>query len=160
MEKNNKDGCYFSATRLAEMDEIRHVHQYNDNAIRLTKTLGDLGGLTDIGLHMVRIEPGRETTEHHFHGQDEEFVFILSGHGLARLGDDSFPIGPGDVLLFPKGGPAHSMLNDSSEDLTYLMGGTRSPIDVCTYPHLARRQYNVAGKREWADLEAFTKVER
>jgi uncharacterized cupin superfamily protein len=160
MGKNMKDICYFSSKRLSEMDERRHVHQYNDNAIRMTKTLGDLAGLTDMGLHMVRIEPGRETTEHHFHGQDEEFLFIVSGGGLARLGEDSFPIKAGDVLMFPKDGPAHSMLNDSAEDLVYLMGGTRSPIDICTYPHLARRQYNVGGKKEWADLAAFTKVKR
>lgn len=153
-----KDVCHISATQLAEMPERRHVHQYNENAVRMTKTLGDLSGLTDMGLHMVRIEPGRETTEHHFHGQDEEFLFIVSGTGLARLGAESFPVGAGDVLMFPKNGPAHSMLNDSAADLVYLMGGTRSPIDICTYPRLARRQYNVGGKKEWADLEAFTKV--
>lgn len=140
------------------MEERRHVHQYNDNAVRLTRTLGDLAGLTNMGLHVVRIEPGRETTEFHYHDQDEEFVYIIAGQGKSELGEEVFDVGPGDVLLFPKGGPAHVMRNEGEDDLVYLMGGTRSPIDVCTYPRLQRRQYNVGGVKEWADLSAFNKV--
>ncbi len=158
MEMDAKHRCFFPASRLAAMAEKRHIHQYNQNAVRLTRTLGDLAGLTDMGLHMVRIEPGHETTEHHFHGQDEEFVFIQSGNGIALLGDESFEVGPGDMLMFPKGGPAHSMRNEGPADLVYLMGGTRPSIDVCTYPRLARRQYRVDGKKEYAALEDFTPV--
>jgi len=158
MEMDAKQRCFFPASRMAEMAEKRHIHQYNQNAVRLTRTLGDLAGLTDMGLHMVRIEPGHETTEHHFHGQDEEFVFIQSGNGIASLGDESFEVGPGDMLMFPKGGPAHSMRNEGPADLVYLMGGTRPSIDVCTYPRLARRQYRVNGKKEYAALEDFTPV--
>ncbi|MEQ9144222.1 MAG: cupin domain-containing protein [Parvibaculaceae bacterium] len=160
MKDDPKSRCFFPAERLAAMGERRHVHQYNDNAVRLTRTLGDLAGFTEMGLHMVRIEPGRETTEHHFHGQDEEFVFILSGRGVATLDEESFEVGPGDALLFPKNGPAHSMRNEGPDDLVYLMGGTRPPIDVCTYPRLSRRQYRVNGEKEYADLDAFRKVGR
>jgi uncharacterized cupin superfamily protein len=155
---NPKDQCFFPASKIEDMDEKRHVHQYNENAVRLTRTLGDLAGLTDMGLHIVRIEPGRGTTEFHYHDQDEEFVYIISGVGLSELGDETFEVGPGDVLLFPKGGPAHAMRNEGPEDLVYLMGGTRPPIDVCTYPKLERRQYRVDGVKEWADLAAFKKV--
>ncbi|MBL4863401.1 MAG: cupin domain-containing protein [Rhodobiaceae bacterium] len=158
METDAKNRCFFPASRLAQMAEKRHVHQYNQNAVRLTRTLGDLAGLTDMGLHMVRIEPGHETTEHHFHGQDEEFVFIQAGKGIACLGEESFEVGPGDMLMFPKGGPAHSMRNEGPDDLVYLMGGTRPSIDVCTYPRLARWQYRVDGKKEYAALEDFTEV--
>ncbi len=155
-----KDTCYFSSKRLAEMDERRHVHQYNDNAIRMTKTLGDLAGLTDMGLHMVRIEPGRETTEFHFHGQDEEFVYIIAGQGVALLGDETIFVEPGDVMLFPKNGPAHSMRNEGPDDLVYLMGGTRAEVDVCTYPRLQLRQYRINGEREYTDIASLKKVER
>jgi len=156
--ENQTDICFFSVSRIKDMEERRHVHQYNENAVRLTRTLGDLAGLTNMGLHVVRIEPGRETTEFHYHDQDEEFVYIISGQGKSELGEEVFDVGPGDVLLFPKGGPAHVMRNDGEDDLVYLMGGTRSPIDVCTYPRLQRRQYNVGGVKEWADLSAFKKV--
>tara|TARA_R110002073_G_scaffold64256_2_gene161037 strand:+ start:11225 stop:11701 length:477 start_codon:yes stop_codon:yes gene_type:complete len=158
MAENPKDSCFFPASMIKDMDERRHVHQYNKNAVRLTRTLGDLAGLTDMGLHIVRIEPGCETTEFHYHEQDEEFVYIISGQGKSELGDEVFDVGPGDVLLFPKGGPAHAMRNKGEEDLVYLMGGTRPAIDVCTYPKLQRRQYRVDGVKEYADLSAFQKV--
>ena len=47
------------------------------------------------------------------------------------------------------------MFNPNSEDLVYLMGGSRCEIDICDYPRLKRRQFRVNGKREavnWDDL--------
>lgn len=158
MTKENIDQCYFSASRLAGMEERRHVHQYNDNAVRLTRTIGDLAGLMDMGLHLVRIEPGNETTEFHYHDQDEEFVYLLEGEAEARLGEETVIMKAGDMMLFPKGGPAHAMRNAGTSDVVYLMGGTRPAMDVCTYPDLQRRQYRIDGQKEWADLSAFTKV--
>ncbi|MEQ9518350.1 MAG: cupin domain-containing protein [Parvibaculum sp.] len=154
-----REQCYFPKPRISSLKEHRHVHQHNKNAVRLVKSIGDLAGLTDMGLHMVRIEPGFETTEFHFHGQDEEFVYIISGQGTALLGNDTIIVAPGDVMLFPKNGPAHAMRNEGPEDLVYLMGGTRSEIDVCTYPRLQLRQYRINGAREYTDIASIKKVD-
>lgn len=152
--------CHFPAERIARLPEKAVVHQFNANAIRHTRSLGDMAGLTDMGLHIVRVEPGRDTTEHHFHGQDEEFLYVISGRAEATIGEETFSIGPGDVMVFPKHSPAHSMHvpADAGEDLIYMMGGTRSPIDVCTYPKIARRMYRVDGVKEYAALADFKKV--
>ena len=158
MKKSDLDQCFYPASRLAEMPEKQVVHQYNDNAVRLTRSIGDLAGLVDMGLHIVRIETGRETTEHHTHGQDEEFVHLISGRAIARLGDEEVHMESGDTMLFPKNSPAHSMHNPFPEDLVYLMGGTRSPIDVCTYPNLQRRQYRIDGEKEYVAIQDVTKV--
>jgi uncharacterized cupin superfamily protein len=156
--KSGLERCFFSKARIEAMEERAHVHQFNEGAVRMTRTLGDLAGLEDMGLHIVRIEPGRETTEHHFHGQDEEFVMILSGRLLARIGEEECEAGPGDVLLFPKNGPAHSMKNIFEEDAVYLMGGTRAPVDVCTYPRLGRVMYRVDGVKSYVDAPHLKKV--
>ena len=158
MKKSDLDQCFYPASRLADLPEKQVVHQYNDNAVRLTRSIGDLAGLVDMGLHIVRVETGRDTTEHHTHGQDEEFVHLISGRALARLGDEEVEMGPGDTMLFPKDSAAHSMHNPFVEDLVYLMGGTRSPIDVCSYPKLQRRQYRIDGKKEYVAMDAVTKV--
>ena len=146
--------CFWSAERIARLPERAHVHQFNANAIRHTRSLGDLAGLSDMGIHLVRVEPGRDSTEHHFHGQDEEFLFVLSGSGEATIGEDTVPVGPGDFLGFPKGSPAHSLHvpAGAGEALVYLMGGTRSPIDVCTYPHAGLRMYRIDGEKEYVTL--------
>jgi uncharacterized cupin superfamily protein len=152
--------CHFPAARIAGLPEKPVVHQFNANAIRHTRPVGDMAGLTDMGLHIVRVEPGRDTTEHHFHGQDEEFLYVISGHAEATIGEESFTVRAGDMMIFPKNSPAHSMHvpAEAGEDLVYLMGGTRSPIDVCTYPKLARRMYRVDGVKEYAALADFKKV--
>ena len=160
MSITEREQCYFPKARISSLKEHSHVHQHNKNAVRQVKSIGDLAGLTDMGLHMVRIEPGRETTEFHFHGQDEEFVYIIAGQGVALMGDETIFVEPGDVMLFPKNGPAHSMRNEGLDDLVYLMGGTRAEVDVCTYPRLQLRQYRINGEREYTDIASLKKVER
>jgi len=151
---------HFSAAEISAMPERRHQHQFNENAVRMTRTLGDLAGLEDIGLHIVRLEPGRESTEFHFHGQDEEFLMILSGHGVASIGDERIEVGPGDVMAFPKNSPAHAMhvLAEAGEDLVYLMGGTRAPVDICTYPKAGLKMTRADGVKEVAKISDFRKV--
>lgn len=152
---------HFSAADISAMPERRHVHQFNDNAVRLTRSLTDLAGFTDMGVHLVRVEPGRESTEFHFHGQDEEFVYVLSGRAVADIGDETIEIGPGDFMAFGKGSPPHVMRvpADAAEPATYLMGGTRSPVDVCTYPRKGLRMYRVDGRKEYVALDALKKVD-
>lgn len=160
MNRDGKADCHWSAGRIAALEERVHVHQFNTNAVRNTRSLGDLAGLTDMGIHLVRVEPGRETTEHHFHGQDEEFLYVLSGRGIATIGEEELAVGSGDFMAFPKNSPAHSMrvAPDAGEDLVYLMGGTRSPVDVCTYPRLRRRMYHVEGASEYVEMDDLKKL--
>ncbi len=146
----------FPLLRAAEIDamqEIANVHQFNKNAVRQTRSIGDLLGLTSLGIHLVRLEPGAESTQFHFHHVDEEFVYILSGWGIAEIGDGEYKIGPGDFMAFTRQSLPHAMRNPFEEDLVYLMGGNRSAIDVCDYPRINRRMYRVDGQKEYVDLE-------
>ena len=139
--------------------EKRTVHQFNENAVRLTRTLTEGTGMERIGLHLVRLEAGRDSTTHHFHDADEEFLYILSGRGVARIGDDSFEVGPGDFMGFPAPSPPHSLHNPNDEDLVYLMGGERHSPDVVHYPEIGRSMMKTSGKRlwaHWADLHEET----
>lgn len=97
--------------------------------------------------------------EMHHHINDAEWLYILSGSATARLtqvqtlpGEDKAGVVPhvphtlpieehtvseGDFLGFPGGAGgahfAHTMIA-GPEGVKYLVGGTRSPLDVCTYP--------------------------
>ena len=128
-----------TAKAISETDEVEHIHQLNKNAIRHTRSIGDILGLEHLGVHLVRIEPGNDTTQFHFHHQDEEFVYILEGKGTAEIGDEQIEIKAGDFMAFTQNSLPHCMHNSSDEDLVYLMGGTRSDIDICDYPKLNRR---------------------
>jgi len=141
-----------SAEEIAGLEETRVVHQHNSNAIRQTRSLTDLLGLEDIGVHMVRIESGHDSTTFHTHHFDEEFLYIISGRGIARIGDSEQEVGPGDFMAFGKHSEPHCLNNPFEADLVYLMGGNRNEVDVCDYPELNRRQYRLNGRREYVDM--------
>ncbi len=141
------------AADIAAMPERAHRHQFNDNAVRMTRTLGRPGGLEHLGVHLIRLEPGFDSTQFHYHDADEEFVLILSGHGKAHIGDGTFDVGPGDFMGFPAPSPGHGLHNDSDEDLVYLVGGESNPADVVHYPWIRRTMIKSHGRRSWVDWD-------
>lgn len=135
------------ASAIDAMKAIRRVHRLNARAVRNGKSLGDAVGMTDMGIHLVTIKAGDETTEYHTHYCEEEFLFILSGRGVAEIGKRKVDVGPGDFMGFTAGSLPHTMLNPHQDDLVYLMGGTRRLFDVSEYPRARIRSYRFAGKR-------------
>ncbi len=140
------------------LDEVRFVHPFNEKAIRNTKSISDLTGLNDIGIHLVRVEPNDETTQHHYHDRSDEFVYILSGTATLELGNESFTLSKGDFVGFPANGEAHSMKNTGTSDLVYLMGGNRLDTDCCNYPRIKKRTFRINGRSEYVDMNDLTKL--
>jgi uncharacterized cupin superfamily protein len=144
---------------LLKSDEIdamvprAHRHQFNDNAVRMTRSLSDAVGMQRIGIHLVRLSPGRYSTEFHYHDSDEEFLYVLSGRGIAEIGDESLEVGPGDFMGFGAPSQPHAMRNPFDEDLVYLMGGERNVSDVVHYPRIERTLLKSGGRRAWADWD-------
>ena len=137
--------------RIAELEELKVEHQFNSNAIRFTKNLGSIAGLRRLGIHQVRLNPGRDSTTHHYHEADEEFLYIISGKGIAKIGTQEFEVSAGDFMGFPSPSLPHSMHNNSNEDLVYLMGGERWPVDVVRYPDQQKTMIKSNGNRSWSN---------
>lgn len=149
-----------SAAKIRRMKEEKFVHFLNPGAIRYTRSLGDACGLATIGVHLVRLKRGDDSTEYHFHHQDEEWVYILSGRGIAEIGGKQYAIGTGDFMGFVAGSKPHAMRNPYARDLVYLVGGNRWPLDVCDYPRIQKRRYRMNGDNTYLDLAALTPVKR
>jgi uncharacterized cupin superfamily protein len=43
------------------------------------KKLGDAAGLTDFGVNLVRLPPGKWSSQRHWHTAEDEFVMVLEG---------------------------------------------------------------------------------
>ena len=142
-----------TAAHIEQMEAFPHRHQFNDEALRLTRTLGTLAGLERIGVHLVHVPPGCDSTQHHYHDADEEFLYVVSGRGIASIGDETFEVGPGDFMGFPAPSPAHSLSNPFDEDLVYLMGGERNAVDAVHYPRIRRTMLKAHGRRQWVDWD-------
>jgi len=138
---------------IENMDEFTFDHPLNANAERHTKSISDAVGMKNIGVHLVCVEPGKETTAFHFHHAEEEYIYILEGKGLLELGDDEVEVGAGSFIGFTAPSLPHAMRNASDQDLVYLMGGERRESDVCDYPRLKKRLYRVGEKSDLVDID-------
>lgn len=141
-----------TAAAIAALPESTFIHPLNPKAIRHGRSLGDAVGFEHIGVHLVRVEPGYDSTQYHVHQAEEEFIYILSGQGLAEIGNETMEVGPGDFMGFAAGGLAHSLSNPFEDDLVYLVGGMRLEFDICDYPRVNTRLYRRGDQREYVDL--------
>jgi mannose-6-phosphate isomerase-like protein (cupin superfamily) len=66
----------------------------------------------------ARIAPG-QVTALHWHHASEELYHVTAGEGLMTLGDDQFPIGPGDTVAIPPR-TAHCINNPGPDTLVIL----------------------------------------
>jgi uncharacterized cupin superfamily protein len=151
---------YLSASDIEKMEGVHKTHYLNPAAKRLNKSLGDATGLQHIGVHIIRVDPGHQSTEYHAHRFEEECIYVLAGRGLAVLGEQLQPIGPGDFIGCPANGIAHELIADGDEALVCLGMGQRLPHDVCDYPRLGKRLFRNAGEWNLVDHENIEHVKR
>jgi uncharacterized cupin superfamily protein len=149
---------YLSAQTIAAMEAVTRVHFLNATAVRRNKSLGDAAGLKNIGVHQITIAPGSRSTEYHFHYYEEECVYVLSGTGVALIGEQTHKLGPGDFLGHPLDKVAHEMINDGSEPLVCLVIGQRLAQDITDYPRKGKRLYRHSGERSLVDIDGIQKV--
>ncbi|WP_104202850.1 cupin domain-containing protein [Billgrantia saliphila] len=151
---------FLSAQDIEALEGVRKVHLLNAQAVRINKSLGDAVGMTQLGIHMISVPPGHFSTEYHCHRYEEEAIYVLSGCGVATLGDWKQPIAPGDFIGCPTNGVAHEMYNDGNEPLVCLVMGQRLAQDVSDYPRLGKRLYRNSGEWDLVDCDAIVRVQR
>lgn len=158
MAASTKCKSLVRASDIANMPIQSRAHQFNTNALRLTRTLSDVVGLQRLGVHLVRLECGRESTQCHYHDASEEFLYVLEGRGIAEIGDESFEVGPGDFMGFTAPSAPHTLTNPFQEVLVYLMAGEHNPDDVVHYPRIRRTMIKGPGPRHWVDWDDLHEV--
>jgi uncharacterized cupin superfamily protein len=103
---------------------------------RIKRRLGDHFGLKNFGVNLTQLLPGAVSALMHTHSLQDEFVYILEGECIARLGDREYRLGPGDCFGFPAGtGLPHQLVNRSDATVSYLEIGDRTPNEIVEYPH-------------------------
>lgn len=124
---------------IKDLPHEAFVHPLNAGVTRLEIHLSDALKMKNIGIHLVRLKPNSQSTVAHFHSDEEEFIYILSGKGVARIGKQEVKVEPGDFLGFTAPSSPHLLKNPFAEDLVYLMGGERRSYDVIEYPEIEKK---------------------
>lgn len=85
---------------------------------------------------IYEIMPGNSAYPYHYHTQNEEVFYVISGEGALKTPDGVKPVRAGDIIYFPAGeAGAHKLTNTSdSERLVYIDFDTFGAVDVAHYP--------------------------
>ncbi|MFL5320880.1 MAG: cupin domain-containing protein [Myxococcaceae bacterium] len=94
----------------------------------------ELGGGERLMASLYELAPGKKSFPFHAHMVTEEALFVISGKAKVRTPEGLTPIGAGDFVSFPAGGPAHQLINDGSEPLVYVGVSATQGVDVVEYP--------------------------
>ena len=71
-------------------------------------------GAKGVSLRITDLLPGETSYPGHIHSDSEEVIFVLSGKGEIKIGDETFPMNPGDAIYLPAG-LKHLMRNTGKE---------------------------------------------
>ena len=107
-----------------------------------TASFSDSAGITQYGAYLQTLQPGARSSTRHWHEQEDEFLYVVSGRVTVVEDDGPHVLEPGDAACWPAGVPnAHHVLNETSEPCSYLIVGTRLTHDICHYPDVGRTLY-------------------
>jgi uncharacterized cupin superfamily protein len=104
------------------------------------QALGVAGGLTQFGVNLVTLKPGVWSSQRHWHAEEDEFVYVLSG-ALTLVEDEGETLlHAGDAAAWKAGVKnGHTLKNLSDTEATFLVVGTRSNEDWGEYSDIDMR---------------------
>jgi uncharacterized cupin superfamily protein len=137
-------------------------HPWNPKSCLIGVQLSRALGLKRAGVSIARIPPGKESFVYHSHHSEEEWLYILSGRGIAEIDGEEIQIAAGAFLAFPTPSVPHHLKNPFDQDLIYLMGGENHEIEIADFPRLGKRMirnrekidiYEVSDAKPFGPLE-------
>lgn len=143
---------YLLRANEIERRETEFSHPWNPRSTVIGVRLGEALGLERTGVSVARVPPGRESFVYHAHHHEEEWLYILSGCGIAEIDGRELAVGPGDFLAFPAPSVPHHLRNPFEYDLVYLMGGENRDCEVSDFPRLGKRVVRTGGELTVYDL--------
>ena len=93
-------------------------------------------GFDLIGIHHVRLEPGRRSSLPHAESIEDEFIFVIEGTPDVWIDGHLHRLAPGDAVGFKAGtGVSHTFLNNSETVVRLIVVGDRDrPGNRILYP--------------------------
>jgi uncharacterized cupin superfamily protein len=108
---------------------------------RVRRRLGDVAGLTDFGVNLLRLPPGSWSSQRHWHSAEDEFVYVLEGEVVLVTDAGDEVLRPGDCAGFKAGvQDGHHLQNRSTADAVVLeIGSRKTAEDEGDYPDIDLR---------------------
>ena len=100
--------------------------------------LGDVAGLTQFGVNLLRLPPGTWSSQRHWHSAEDEFVYVLEGEVVLVSDAGEEVLRAGDCAGFKAGeANGHHLQNRTGAEVLLLEIGSRNPErDAVDYPDI------------------------
>ena len=129
---------FIEATKAPTRTGSRYPKPYDQPCQNRTKyLLGEAFGLDQFGVNLVTLEPGAWSSQRHWHENEDEFIYVLSGE--ITLTDDSgdHTLNHGMCAGFKAGnGNGHCLKNLTDKPVQYLEMGTRRENEQVWYSNI------------------------
>jgi uncharacterized cupin superfamily protein len=104
------------------------------------------GGLAQFVAHVHTLQPGSRSSDRHWHEEEVEFLYMLSGEATVIEEDGPHLLRPGDAACWPADAAnAHQGVNRSGALYSYLILGSGVVPDVVHYPDRGEILYDFFG---------------
>jgi uncharacterized cupin superfamily protein len=101
---------------------------------RERRKLGDVAGLSQFGVNLLRLPPGVWSSQRHWHSGGDEFIYVLSGEVVLATDAGEEILVAGEAAGFKAGEPdGHCLKNQSDGDALVLEIGSRVSGETGTY---------------------------
>jgi uncharacterized cupin superfamily protein len=101
---------------------------------KLRRRLSRRGGLKQIGINLLELEPGAWSSQRHWHTRAEEFVYVIEGEVVLVTDSGEEFLRAGDCAAFIPGDPdAHHLQNRSASLVRILEVGSADHHDDETF---------------------------
>jgi uncharacterized cupin superfamily protein len=102
---------------------------------RVKRRLGPACGLKHLGVNLVTLGPGGQSSVRHWHTLEDEFVYVLEGEVVLVTNEGEQTLRAGMCAGYPAGSKnGHHFINRSQRPAKYLEMGTNVPGDAAFYP--------------------------
>ncbi|MBA9897366.1 cupin domain-containing protein [Burkholderia cepacia] len=131
-----------------------HCYRGDTEPMALDAPLSAELGITRIGIHHVRLLPGRRTSYPHAESAEQEFVYVLEGKPDVWIDGVLHPVAEGDSVAFPAGtGICHTFINNTKDEVRLMVIGER-PRDDNRIRYPKNEAYELTRADRWVDWPA------
>ncbi|HXY98088.1 MAG TPA: cupin domain-containing protein [Steroidobacteraceae bacterium] len=124
-----------AALSVTALNRSGYPEPYRSRVLpREKRRLGDVFGLTRIGINHTTLPPGKESALRHWHTHEDEFVYVLEGELVLRTEGGEQRLAAGTCAGFPAGiADGHQLINRGDRPAVYLEISNRDPEDGAHY---------------------------
>jgi uncharacterized cupin superfamily protein len=101
---------------------------------RARQRLGRAAGLTQFGVNLCTLKSGAASSQRHWHENEDEFVYVLSGEVVLVEDEGETVLKPGDAAGWKAGvANGHCLINRSDRDAVVIEVGTSASQERAYY---------------------------